>query len=119
MPWVLPFQLPCTPPDPPSIAFSGSPTRMLMFCSGFVPNRMLTWQYDGVAPAAGTIWLVADLTSGLPNRPLSGSVAGSPQLTGAGGCECFLLSADAGAASTQRTGTRENKTGFRMVPPGL
>src|SRR5262247_247646 len=94
MPCVLPFQAPCAPPVPPSRELSGSPTRMLMFWLALVPYSTLTWQYETLAPAAAMIVLLADLTTGLPARPLAGSVASSVQCTGAGsGAGCLSLAA--------------------------
>src|ERR1044072_7599804 len=90
MPCVRPFHAPCTPPVPPSTEFNGSPTRMLMFWSALVPYRMLTWQYATFAPAAGTIWLFADLTPGVASRarPVAVSAA-QPRGAAAEGCGGF------------------------------
>src|SRR5207342_2673119 len=95
IPCVLPFQAPCTPPEPPSSELSGSPTRMLMFWLGLIPYSTFTWQYETFGPLAATMVLVADFTIGFPASPFAGSVASSAQCTGTGGdgSTCLSLAA--------------------------
>ena len=45
---------------------------------------MLTWQYATFVPAAGMIWLFADLTPGVASRSLP-AAASDVQATGTGG----------------------------------
>ena len=83
-----------------------------------VPYSMLTWQYAAFGPLAAMIWLFADLTPGAPNRPFSGLVASSAQLTGVGGLAgwwCLPLACDEGAKTAKLAATAATWDRRRLV----